>query len=339
MQTPTPTLYSDAAALSRAAGTLVPYSAADLSHALGQAARAAAHRYLLERAPARYPRAAAAELRGRLAEARAACSIDGRSMPSILSAGSHKVESTPLRKGSRLAIAYLSPAESIGPEMVALGYELRVSLCRFSSASCRAACLGEWSGMMPMQGPTRARRDRTLALLLRPEEFGIVLGAELARVVRAAERAGGLAYVRLDGSTDLGLASMIRHHIASEDLGALRSLRFYDYTKGPARAVARDGVRRAFSAQRATTARAREILARGGTISAVFNTPKGAELPPLFLGFPVVDGDAIGESWAWDPDTLGKVVGLRFKQSRGRAESLERSIRGGFVFRAAEETT
>jgi len=115
-------------------------------------------------------------------------------------------------------VLYLSPADEAG-----LG-----TLCPWSTAECRAMCL-RTSGRMGMDAPTRARLLRTLALALFPRLFLRRLRRELDLAATEARRKGLTLAVRLDGTSDLGLAEFLA------PLSPV-SWRWYDYTKSQRRA-------------------------------------------------------------------------------------------------------
>lgn len=115
-------------------------------------------------------------------------------------------------------VLYLSPADEAG-----LG-----TLCPWSTSECRAVCL-RTSGRMGMDAPTRARLLRTLALALFPRLFLRRLRRELDLAAKEARRKGLTLAVRLDGTSDLGLAEFLAP--LSPD-----SWRWYDYTKSQRRA-------------------------------------------------------------------------------------------------------
>ncbi len=121
-------------------------------------------------------------------------------------------------------VLYLSPADEAG-----LG-----TLCPWSTAECRAACL-RTSGRMGMDTPTRARLLRTLALVLFPRLFLRRLRRELDLAAAKAKREGLELAVRLDGTSDLGLAEFLAPH-------APDSWHWYDYTKSHRRAYLADRV-------------------------------------------------------------------------------------------------
>jgi len=112
---------------------------------------------------------------------------------------------------------------------------------------------------------------RTVLLLGAPALFAALLSADCKRHAVKAEKQGKRAFVRLDGTSDIGMAS-----------GALETLRGYgvypyDYTKLPGRASNNAGrYPVTFSATPRTLRAAKSVLDAGGSIAVVIGAKKGA---------------------------------------------------------------
>lgn len=169
---------------------------------------------------------------------------------------------------------------------------------------------------MVMPNAVNARAVRSRLLLDDRSGFLRQLHEELGRFIAAAARKGMRAAVRLDGTSDLGLARTLAEEFSS--------VQFYDYTKDVDRMRAFLAGQYApnyyltFSRSETNGATCLEILRAGGNVAVPFAT-----LPESFGGFPVIDGDVSD----WRPsDPRGVIVGLRAK---GRA----RRDASGFVVR------
>jgi hypothetical protein len=222
---------------------------------------------------------------------------------------SHKVKLSEL-VGILTRVLYLAPA-----------YESGINVCQFMTVGCRAACLGHSSGMMVYPTHKRARIRKTLAYFHDRPAFLAELRRDIEATIRAADRAGFLASVRLNGASDLPW----------ERCGIIQdfpAVQFYDYTKNVKRALASiadpswpKNYRLVFSRSGENSAECLSVLAAGGNVAVVFSTKKGNPLPSTYHGFPVIDGDEHDARFIEAP---GAVVGLRAK---GKAKG----DRSGFV--------
>lgn len=207
-------------------------------------------------------------------------------------------------QGILTAILYLPPASQ--------GYveESRKTLCPWSTAECRAACLVD-SGMLSM---TDRARHWKLALLTGAHElFAGLLDLEIAALERKAKRGGMIPAVRLDGTSDIGLA---RQHAPRHP-----GVTFYDYTKSLTRAAGHrpENWYVTFSYSGHNLEASRAVLASGGNVATVFAVQPGIKgrrepepKPETWEGYPVLDGD---DSDARFADPPGHVVGLSLKGS------------------------
>jgi hypothetical protein len=221
-------------------------------------------------------------------------------------------------------IHYMAPASTSG-----------FNLCPWSTASCRALCLGWFSGQAAMvadaaglsaQGnavrqsridkATRFMRDR------RAYMSDVVKSIELAQ--RKAKKEKLMLCIRLNGSTDIAWEG-----VAVERAGvpfrnifeAFPEVSFVDYTKG-AKRLYRDlpeNYHLTLSYTGENEAECIKALAAGHNVAVCFDA-----LPARFWGFPVIDGD---KSDLRHLDPKGVVVGLLPK---GRLAKKDDS---GFVVR------
>lgn len=194
----------------------------------------------------------------------------------------------------RTAILYLAPATVAG-----LG-----NVCPFASEGCKLGCLYS-AGRGAFTNVQKARIRKTKLFFEAFDKFKETLLEDIARFQVACAKEGKQACVRLNGTSD----------IAWERLGipqAFPSLRFYDYTKNPIRALQfakgalPSNYHLTFSRSEANEAQAFEILKARANSAFVFS----GSLPHTFKGFEVWDGD---ESDLRFRDPNGVIIGLLAK--------------------------
>ena len=225
-------------------------------------------------------------------------------------------------KGEKLG--FLTGILYLAPHLIASAK----TICPFSTAGCRAACLfTSGRGALVQQRAARIRRTR----LFHSDRsaFLRLVYRDIDAVCRAAARQGLRPAIRLNGTSD----------ILWERIGfpfqTFPSVQFYDYTKIPI------GKRRAFmhwiknyqltysvSETAISWRRALDYLKGKGNAAVVFGNAsnpmtrnKSWKLPDTFGGFRVVDGDVSDARYL---DASGCVIGIRAK---GEA----RKDRTGFV--------
>lgn len=225
----------------------------------------------------------------------------------ILSIGADAKTIKGEKLGVRTAILYLSPGRESGR-----------NFCANASAGCLATCLKS-AGRMVMHNAERARANRSAFLIQDRGGFLDVLRAEIRSLEKSAARRGMRAAVRLDGTSDIGLARLLAPEFPR--------VTFYDYTKDAGRMAAfLDGAYPSnysltFSWSETNAADCARVLARGGNVAVPF-----AAVPKRFGGFRVLDGDASDFRPADSRGRVGRIVGLKAK---GRAR---RDV-SGFVVR------
>ena len=196
------------------------------------------------------------------------------------------------------------------------------TVCPWSSPGCRATCLN-YSGRGQTPQVIGGRHWKTQLWHRDKPRFLELLNEDLNNLQKRAYKAGRKACARLDGTSDLGLATLYAD--------AFPSIQFYDYTKSPARytewLVTQHDNR--WNNRYLTFSRSEEhtdsdiatFLGTGGTVAVVFNVRRHSPLPLQYRGWPVIDGDREDFRFL---DPPGRVVGLRAK---GRA----RHDKSGFV--------
>lgn len=186
---------------------------------------------------------------------------------------------------------------------------------------CINSCVLRESGRTQMEG-VRAAQDWRKALLIKaPAVFYTRLERELSAFQKRCERLDCRALVRLNVASDLDYTATI---------AKFPQITCYDYTKVTERAERTDlpaNYQLTYSrSERSSESRMRKILARGGNIAAVFDTPYYPQcgvigrLPETYLGATVVDGDR--HDWRLrEFDGAGVVVGLRLKGNNRAKQS------------------
>lgn len=195
------------------------------------------------------------------------------------------------------------------------------NVCRDATPGCLAGCLNTAGrGGIFQRGQTsnaiqRARIGRTRWFFENRGAFLAQLAGEIETHVRRATRHGMTPAVRLNGTSDIPW-ERVKLVDGRTIFECFPNVQFYDYTKSARRAMAwARGAMPAnyhvtFSRSELNDADAREILAAGGNVAAVFQKT----LPASWGGARVVNGDQDDLRFL---DPAGVVVGLKAK---GRAK-------------------
>lgn len=208
------------------------------------------------------------------------------------------------------SILYMASHDQVSPF---LGY--KVSVCAYAKKNkCYEPCL-DFAGRGKFDRKIRiCRLRKAYHWFTAEEDFRERLRNELAAQARLTVRRGIDmldSFVRLDGTSDLGLSEEYRHEFPE--------LMFYDYTKDPIRYYVYLGERddgRAdnwhltFSLGAGNKSDAIKILKAGGNVAVVFDLRKNDPLPDEWEGFPVIDGDEHDVRYK---DPMNTVCGLRVK--------------------------
>jgi hypothetical protein len=233
----------------------------------------------------------------------------------ILSKGLLTTGNPKTAKGEKLgyltAILHFAPASLSGR-----------NVCSHSTAGCRASCLNtagrggiglDADGLNTIQV---ARIRRTRWFRRDREAFMQQLVADIARHVKHARAHGLKPAVRLNGTSDLPW-ERIRADGYPNVFERFPDVQFYDYTKVPAAirklALQIPNYSLTFSLAESNETKARDALAAGFNVAAVFPVKRGRPLPRTYWDAPVIDGDKSDLRFT---DPAGCIVGLRAK---GRA--------------------
>jgi hypothetical protein len=217
------------------------------------------------------------------------------------------VENAKTVKGEKLGyltgILYLAPANESGV----------LNVCPMSTAGCRRDCLYT-AGRADIFPAIIAARIRKTQWLARDREgFLEQLRRDIRSLVARAKRAHLIPAVRVNGTSDL---PQLARKMAAE----FPDVQFYDYTKIPrpwARQTANYHL--TFSLSESNFQDALETLQHGMNVAVVFNVRRGHELPEVWRGVHVIDGDAHDLRFL-DAHRFGLIVGLRAK-GRARKDS------------------
>lgn len=236
-----------------------------------------------------------------------------KTLPRVRLLGSSIKVEKGVKRAVLTAVLYLPPAH----EAYTAAASLTQTTCPWSTAECRAACLVD-SGMLSMTPAYNARHWKETLRKGNPKLFHELLAWEIAAHERAAKRQGKRAAIRLDGTSDLGMARRYAPMFPG--------VQFYDYTKSLARALRAQGLypnwHVTFSFSGRNRADSRRVLAWGGNVAVVFQARPplaaghrrpafaGDPLPATWEGFPVLNGD---ETDVRFDDPTGHVVGLSLK--------------------------
>ncbi len=221
--------------------------------------------------------------------------------------------------GYLTAVLHLAPAKLSGKEV-----------CPFRTAGCTASCLNTAGrgGIRPADGSLNtiqaARIRRTRYFLEDRQAFLEDLAGDIARLQREAQRLDMRPAVRLNGTSDLpwerfGIDSAEGRNL----MEIFPQVQFYDYTKWPLakRSDLPRNYHLTYSRAETSGVNVFSALQNRRSVTVVFSTKKGEELPAEYCGLVVVDGDAHDLTFL---HPAGSVIGLR-------AKGPARNDRSGFV--------
>lgn len=170
--------------------------------------------------------------------------------------------------------------------------------------TCRRVCVVGESARGRWESIRLARLVRAILLQRDPGAFLAIVRRDLAR-----EAGAGRSAFRPNANSD------IRWEIVAPELAdyaAAVGMAQYDYTKRRARVgFVQPNYRTTYSATRATReATVRSIIGRGDTVTMVFPTVGKGNVPTVWRGIPVINGDVTDNRFT---DPRGVIVGLSAK--------------------------
>ena len=202
-------------------------------------------------------------------------------------------------------------------------------LCPLAAeAGCRKGCL-ESAGKGGIESVRQSRIGRVRLLRENPDLFNALLVAEIRKVIRKADREGLTPVIRLNGTSD---RDWTNHQVegGANVFSLFPEVQFYDYTKRPdilrkARMVPNYHVTASYSEVSPKYAAMIRAAAdkNGANLAVVF--PSRKDIPEVFMGKRVIDGDADDLRFTDEP---GCVVALVAKGKARKDDS-------GFVIRRA----
>jgi hypothetical protein len=214
----------------------------------------------------------------------------------------------------------LSPAETSG-----------YNVCSHSTAECRLGCLAT-SGHAKMEIQSgknvinRARIIKTKLFFEEQDFFMDWLIEDIKRFQRKAEKQKMVFSVRLNTISDIDWANVI--HNGKNIFETFPMVQFYDYTKNANKFVNKpENYHLTYSYTGRNWGSCEVLLKRGNNIAMVFNVKKESELPALYKGYTVVNGD---ETDYRPNDGSGVIVGLKWKRIADK-EAEQKIIKSIFV--------
>ena len=217
---------------------------------------------------------------------------------SLLTVGNPKI-----LKGT--AFGYLTAILHLAPGRLS-GF----NVCPGASLACLDACLNTAGrGGIIKKGETtntiqKARLRKTLAFFNETETFMLQLAKEIGSIVKLANKHGLTPAIRLNGTSDIRWENEKVGNFANL-MEMFPNVIFYDYTKLANRRNLPPNYRLTFSLSESNDVSAEQALSAGMNVAVVFRN-----LPPTFMGRPVIDGD-VSDLRFLDP--MGVIVGLKAK--------------------------
>jgi hypothetical protein len=199
---------------------------------------------------------------------------------------------------------YLAPAKESG-----------YNVCPYSTAECRKGCLATSgrAGMEFIAGKTKTqncRINKTRLFYEQPEFYMAWLIAEL-KVAQAKAIADGFGFsVRLNCTSDIDWQNV---KVDGKSLFEMfPEVTFYDYTKNPNKFIGKaDNYHLTFSYTGRNWHLCEALLNSGFNVAMVFDAKNESELPAMYKGYKVVNGDIT--DYRVD-DSKGVIVGLKWKR-------------------------
>lgn len=223
------------------------------------------------------------------------------------------VENAKTVKGQKLGyltgILYLAPANESGV----------LNTCQYASSGCKQDCLFT-AGRGIFESVHNARVKKTEWLARNRAGFLEQLRKDIKALARSARRQKLIPAIRLNGTSDLAWIPMMMSR-------EFPDIQFYDYTKLPKPWLrTSENYHLTFSRSEDNSVDVQECLTHGINVAMVLDTRKGSELPYMWNGHPVLDGDK--HDLRFLDGYQGAIIGLRAK---GKA----RHSSTGFVLAAS----
>ena len=196
-----------------------------------------------------------------------------------------------LKQGYLTGIMYLAPANLSG-----------INMCPKASEGCKAACLFS-AGRGRFYAISRARIIKTLAFTFDKPRFTATIKKSIKSLLTKAKNKGLIPVCRLNGTSD------ILWELNTDIIQSYPDLQFYDYTKIAKRFIfpLPKNYHLTFSLSETNEDDARQVLANGHNVAAVFRTDV---YPTEYLGNRVTSGDNTDLRFL---DDKGTIIALKAK--------------------------
>lgn len=204
-------------------------------------------------------------------------------------------------------------------------FNKNINTCPFASSACKAACLVN-CGKGIFKNVIEARKRKTEQLFADFEKSCQQILAEISSIAiynNIFYKGEKKSVFRINGTSDIDF-SKIWNDSSLKKLGVT----FCEYTKNPLRmddflnGKFGKNVHFTFSYSGKNWNSCQEILKRGGNVAIPFACN---ELPKMYKGFPVIDGDE--HDLRYLDKGKGVIVGLKAK---GTKEKIEQGVKQGF---------
>lgn len=201
-------------------------------------------------------------------------------------------------------IIYLAPSNTSGYQV-----------CPNASKECRMGCLATsgHAGMEIASGGCKIQNSRIgkTKLFFEDNEFFMEwVIEEIKKAKRKAERDGYYFSVRLNGTSDIDYQNV---RFKGYNLFEIfPDVQFYDYTKNVKKYIAKpDNYHLTFSYTGRNWNKCKALLEQGQNVAIVFDVKKESDIPAMYKGYKVVNGDLTDYRVA---DGKGIIVGLKWKR-------------------------
>lgn len=220
---------------------------------------------------------------------------------------------------------YLSPSNLSG-----------YNVCSHSTPECRMGCLNTSgrAGIEIFSGADRissCRKKKTKLFFEQQDFFMNWMIAEIYFYQKRAEKMGFYFSVRLNATSDIDWSNVYLNGKTIFEI--FPSVNFYDYTKNINKF---DDKPANYHLTYSYTGRnwklCKALLIRGYNVAIVFNVKKEIELPVMYKGFNVINGDLT--DYRID-DAKGIIVGLKWKRIANRLNE-KKVLNSCFVIQPSE---
>lgn len=182
------------------------------------------------------------------------------------------------------------------------------NLCKFSTKECRSMCL-QYAGRQSFSNVVKSRQNKTEYFVNDRKMFLIKLWNELVGINEKDEKSA----IRLNLLSDVNWQNEFESLGKSYDIGKLKNIQFYDYTKDPLKVISHKlknyHLTYSFSGGNWHYCE-RFLKEKKANIAMVFKNG----VPSMYQGYKVVNGDLSDERFL---DKKGVIVGLKYKTPKG----------------------